>query len=65
MITRLVDVSLSDIINHDLEGFLDLLSEKATGTVLLMDIQYEIIEHRPASLTLKVTGDDSMIQEAS
>lgn len=37
-----VEVTLSDLIDRDLEGVLDLLSEKATGTDLLMDVNYSL-----------------------
>ena len=40
-IRGIVKVELSDMIENDLEGFLDLISEKLTGSPLLMDIGYE------------------------
>jgi len=63
-ITTEVVLNVGALINHDLEGFLDLLSLGATDTELLMDINY-----RPIGLTLdeciifEVTGDVSMILE--
>jgi hypothetical protein len=42
-IKHLVYVELADIIEHNLEGFLDLLAERY-GDPLLMDIDYSIHE---------------------
>lgn len=36
-------ISLSDVIALDLEGFLDLLSVRATGSSCLSDISYQLI----------------------
>ncbi len=60
-ITGTVPVDLSEIIEGDLESFLDLLSEKVTGTELLTDITYEIVGFEEAILFIKVTGDVSSI----
>lgn len=56
-----VKVSLSEIIHLDSEGFLDLLSELATGGPLLMDIHYKVvgIGDEPNTIMLEVTGDGS------
>ena len=59
----IVTVNLSDIINTDLEGFLNILSEKLTGSVLLMDTSYKVISNDGDSLSIEVSGDVSMIEE--
>ena len=59
--TGVVAVDLSEIIEGDLESFLDLLSEKLTDTELLMDVTYEIAGFEENGLFLKVTGDVSNI----
>ena len=54
----------SAMIDHDLEGFLDLISDMVSGTVCLSEIDYD-----PVSLTeqknivLRVTGNVSMVIE--
>ena len=58
-----VRVHLSDVIDNDLEGFLDILSEKLTGSLLLMDINYNIDHTEDDDLILYVTGDASEIIE--
>lgn len=60
-ISTQVEVDLSEFINNDLEGVLDLLSEKATGTEVLSDISYAVVGHRNNSLTVKVTGSIDII----
>lgn len=37
-----VSIHLSSVINNSIEGFLDLLSEQATGSPVLMDISYDL-----------------------
>lgn len=61
-----VTLSLSDIINTDLEGFLDLLTE-ASGFPLLCEPEYKIIGFNPIAntLTFRVKGDVSMGIEGS
>jgi hypothetical protein len=67
-----LDSSLGDLIDNNLEGFLDLLSERTTDTVMLMDIDYGIVgvapgaggtvDHLPVNgIRLWVTGDCSGI----
>ena len=60
-----VKVSLSELIDHNLEGFLDLISELATGSPLLMDINYALIgvDTDEQAVILRVTGDTSAIEE--
>lgn len=58
-----VSVELSEIINNDLEGFLDILSEKATGTEVLSDITYSIVERSGSStLEIEVVGNIDLIE---
>lgn len=61
-----VTLSLSDIINTDLEGFLDLLTERS-GFPLLCEPEYKIIGFSPIAntLTFRVKGDVSMGIEGS
>jgi hypothetical protein len=51
-----VVVSLSSIINSDFEGFLDMLSEEATGSESMQDISYSLIGVLDGDLVFKVTG---------
>ena len=56
-----VKVSLQEMIDHNEEGFLNLLSELATGDQLLMDIKYKLIGigNEPNTIVIRVTGDSS------
>ena len=56
-IEHTVVVDLSSIISRDLEGFLDLLSEKLVGNDLLKDINYDVVGHRGDELFIRVSGD--------
>ena len=57
-------VHLSDIIDNDLEGFLDLLSEKLIGSPLLMDINYDVVDSTAeVCIIIKVRGDVPEILE--
>lgn len=58
-----VAIDLSDAIDNDLEGWLDILSEKLTGSPLLMDISYGVVGHDGDELHVKVTGDISQVIE--
>lgn len=60
-IRGIVKVELSDLIENDLDGFLDLISEKLTGSPLLMDIGYEPVSVFEEELYLLVSGDVSGI----
>lgn len=53
-------VDLSDIIDNDLEGFLDIISEKLVGNDLLMDITYEVAGGSKDGVVINVTGDPSI-----
>lgn len=60
-IRGIVKVELSDLIENDLDGFLDLISEKLTRSPLLMDIGYEPVSVFEEELYLLVSGDVSGI----
>lgn len=60
-IRGIVKVELSDLIENDLDGFLDLISEKLTRSPLLMDIGYEPVSVFEEELYLLVSGDISGI----
>jgi energy-converting hydrogenase A subunit M len=63
-IQRNVLVELNEIIDSDLEGFLDILSEKLTGSCLLMSTSYELADlYDKNTVIITVTGDISMILE--
>ena len=52
-----VTITLNEVIEADLEGFLDLLSE-AVGEPLLMDIGYRVVGHgEPSWIVIEVTGE--------
>ena len=53
-----VSVTLSEIIEHDFEGFLDLLVERA-GYPMLQEIGYCIEGHDEDVLHIRVSGDAS------
>lgn len=44
-----IDVDLGDLIDNDLEGFLDMISERATETPMLMDLNYGIAGVAPGA----------------
>lgn len=54
-------VDVNDIVDYDLEGFLDILSERLIGSDLLSDINYQVAGHiPPQTLKVTVTGDISI-----
>lgn len=56
--TELVEIDLSEVINTDLEGFLDLISERLINSCLLSDISYTIVTTKPDNtLVLQVSGE--------
>ena len=55
-------VDLSTIINSDLEGLLDHLSDLATGTGVLSNISYKPIEVVDGAIKLKVCGNLELIE---
>lgn len=57
-------IDLDAAVDHDLEGFLDLISEMVTDTCLLSDFTYRPVSVTPeGSIVLHVEGDVSMIEE--
>ena len=59
-----VQVHVSTLIDNDLEGFLDIISEELIGSDLLMDINYEVVGVEEGNeLIIKVTGDVSGVLE--
>jgi hypothetical protein len=66
-ISGIVEVEPSDLIDHDYEGFLDLVSERLVGGDLLMDSTYEVVGWNPETKAVKyqVTGDPSSTYEVN
>jgi hypothetical protein len=58
-----VAIDLGDLIDLELEGFLDKLSQLLTGGELLMDIQYEVVGHEKDSLWMKISGNAKEVVE--
>ena len=53
-----IPIEVHELIDHDLEGFLDLIGERV-GNPLLMDITYRPLSVLPdGSLLFEVSGDD-------
>lgn len=60
----IVKVEFSDMIDNDLEAFLDCLSEKLTGSPLLMEISYEPVSVcDDGEIYLLVSGDVTEVLE--
>lgn len=57
----IISMELSEAINLDLEGFLDTVSEKLTGSCLLSGTDYDLVGHDRNTLHLRITGDASLI----
>lgn len=57
----LVRVEINELIRNDLEGFLDILSERLTGSGLLADINYSVqgYDGPKDEVVLLVSGDAS------
>lgn len=61
-ITTDVVLDLGALIDHDFEGFLDLLSYGATDTEILMEVEYRVTSVTPdGNLVFSVTGNVNMI----
>lgn len=61
-LTGVIQVDLGDIIDCNLEEFLDLISNKLINSTLLMDINYRVIDVKADnSLLIEVSGDVSEI----
>lgn len=65
IVTGAVFVPLGAIIGGDRESFLDILSEKLTGSTLLCGTAYEFMPESSSSTSLcfKVSGDASWVLE--
>jgi hypothetical protein len=61
MVCGVIAVDIHEFINNDLESFLDLISERLTGSPLLSDLDYKILGNKGDDIFLKVTGDASLI----
>jgi hypothetical protein len=55
-VTTTVQVDLGEVIDRDLEGFLDLIAERS-GDPLLMDIGYAVDRAEGDSLVIRVWGE--------
>ena len=64
MVEGVISVDIHEFINNDLEGFLDLISERLTGSTLLNGSDYQMIGSKGDDVFLKVTGDASLILES-
>lgn len=56
-----IRLELSELIRNDLEGALDIMSERLTGSGLLSDIAYEVVGHDGDTLFVQVSGDAGLI----
>jgi hypothetical protein len=57
-VTGVVEVSLDDLVDWDLEGFLDVASELLVGNTRLMDVSYEAVGvSAHGQLRISVTGN--------
>ena len=61
-------VDISDMIDNDIEGFIDTISEKLTGSPCLMDVSYKVVgivgkedDKHAGLLVMEVSGDVSEI----
>lgn len=52
-----VKVALHEVIAHDLNGFIDLLSERLTGGHFLTDTNWHVTGHKGDTLHICVSGD--------
>ena len=57
----IVPILMEDLLDMNLDEFLDSLAEKLTGSSLLLDTRYEIVGHLENTLLLEVRGDPSEI----
>lgn len=59
-----VVIDLSELIDHDLEGILDIMAERLTGSPLLMDVNYSLVDILDKnSAIMRVRGDITNILE--
>lgn len=65
-IAGVISIHISDMIDNDLEGFLDRISTLLVNNECLMDVNYEVVginDTEKDEILLKVTGDVSSILE--
>ena len=62
-IEGVVKLDLDEVVDWDGESFLDNLSERLTGTLMLGCIDYEVVGHEGDELHVKVTGEVASILE--
>jgi hypothetical protein len=62
-ISGIVRMDVSDLIDLDFEGFLDLCSEKLTDADLLMEVDYKIVgfNEEKQELFMKIEGNPEEI----
>ena len=59
-----VVIDLSELIDHDLEDILDIMAERLTGSPLLMDVNYSLVDIlEENSAVMRVRGDITDILE--
>jgi hypothetical protein len=58
-----VTISVEEMIENDLDSFLDLLAEKLTGSFCLMDISYNLLRIQEGEVVFEVAGDASLLIE--
>ena len=59
-----IEADLSEAIDHDLEGWLDIISTRAVGSPLLQDIQTRVVDFKgngSDTLVLEVYGDPTAV----
>lgn len=59
----IIEMELSEFIDSDLESILDTMSERLTGSPLLMGTDYTVVDHEKNTLFVRVSGDPSSILE--
>lgn len=55
-VTGVITAELYEVLEHDLEGFLDLASERLVGSSLLMDVSLGVVDVGGEGLGIEVTG---------
>lgn len=58
-----IQLDLADIVDSSFSDFLDKISMVATGSYLLQDITYEIVEGKGTTITLRIKGDFTEIMD--
>jgi hypothetical protein len=62
-VSGVISVDLNEMFG-DFEAFLDLASERLTGTIMLSDISYEVVGFEPNNiLHMKIGGDAAEVLE--